>query len=315
MRRTPLTLGVLLLATVLSAAACSGSSSGGGSATSGGGAAEPTPGVGSVPAASAAASAGTASAEDSIAGKAAAGAVSRAELQRAIIRTASLTVRTAKVSDGVAKAETATKAAGGLVGSANVTTDPDHPDQTRAVLELRVPGLTYDGLITSLSGLGQVVHKTEQAEDVTAEVVDVNSRLQTQRKSLDQVRALLSRAGTLSQVLLVERDLTRREAELESLESQRKLLANQTALATIQLTLVTPKAAPPPPPPKRHLGFTTGLIAGWHGLSRTAVVSATALGAALPFLLPVLLLLAVILLLWRRRVRSGPSRPAVADAD
>ena len=143
----------------------------------------------------------------------------------------------------------------------------------------------------------------------------MNSRLETQRKSLEQVRGLLTKAGTLGQVLLVEQDLTRREADLESLESQRKVLADQTTLATIHLTLVTPKAAPPPPPAKRHLGFTTGLIAGWHGLSRTAVVSATAVGAALPFLLPVLLLLGVILLLWRRKVRSGPGTPAVADAD
>ena len=94
--------------------------------------------------------------------------------------------------------------------------------------------------------------------------------------------------GTLSQVLVVERELTRREADLESLESQRKVLADQTTLATIDLTLVTPKAAPPPPPPARHLGFVTGVIAGWHGLVNTVVVAATAIGAILPFALPLL---------------------------
>ena len=159
-----------------------------------------------------------------------------------------------------------------------------------------------------------MVQKTEQASDVTAQVVDVESRIETQRKSLQQVRALLTRAGTLSQVLLVERELTRREADLESLESQRKVLADQTTLATIDLTLVTPKAAPPPPPPARHLGFVTGVIAGWHGLVNTVVVAATAIGAILPFALPLLLLVGLGLFLWRR-LRRGPGVPAVADAD
>ena len=69
------------------------------------------------------------------------------------------------------------------------------------MLQLRVPGAHYDQLITRLTALGDVVQKTEQASDVTAQVVDVESRIETQRKSLQQVRALLTRAGTLSQVL------------------------------------------------------------------------------------------------------------------
>ena len=236
------------------------------------------------------------------------------QVQRSIIRTASMTVRTKDVAAQATKAEAATRELGGLVGNAAASTDPDLPENTKATLQLRVPGARYDELITRLTALGDVVQKTEQASDVTAQVVDVESRIETQRKSLEQVRALLTRAGTLTEVLVVERDLTRREADLESLESQRKVLADQTTLATIDLTLVTPKAAPPPPPPARHLGFVTGVLAGWHGLVGTVLVAATAVGAVLPFALPLFLLVALVLFLWRR-FRHGPGVPAVVDAD
>jgi Domain of unknown function (DUF4349) len=301
MRSTRVVLSALAVTTLLATAACSagGQSSAGSAAT--GPVAKDSAGGTSAPAAPPTTASG---------GKADAG-LTAAVIQRSIIRTASLTVRTNAVATNVTKAEDATTQLGGLVGDANITTDPDEPARTTASLELRVPGPAYGALMTALSKLGQVVHKTEQASDVTSQVIDVNSRLATQRQSLEQVRALLTRAGSLSQILLVEQDLTRREAELESLEAQRKVLADQTALATIDLTLVTPKAAPKPPPPARHAGFTTGLLAGWHGLTATAIVAATAVGAALPFAVPVLLLGGLILLLWRRRPRS----PAVADAD
>jgi hypothetical protein len=304
MRLTRAALSALVVATLLGTAACSASNSASGSVETKPGAAS----AGSEPAASSSTAASGAPAHAN------ADAVN-VPLERSIIRTASLTVRTSQVADDVTKAESAAQALGGLVGDAQINTDPDHPNQTTATLTLRVPGPQYAQLMTALAKLGQVVSKTEKASDVTSQVVDVNSRLATQRKSLAQVRALLSRAGSLSQLLLVENNLTQREADLESLEAQQKVLADETTLATISLTLVTPKAAPPPPAPARHLGFVTGLIAGWHGLARSTVVVATAFGAVLPFAVPVLLVAGLVLLLWRRRTHIHPGTPAVADAD
>ena len=311
MRRNRLTLGALLASALIATAACSGSESGGSAASL----TERDLAAGAAPAASSApaASAPTSGKDEDVA-SAEGRASGPVQVQRSIIRTASMTVRTKDVAAQAAKAEAATRQLGGLVGNAAASTDPDLPENTKATLQLRVPGARYDQLITRLTALGDVVQKTEQASDVTAQVVDVESRIETQRKSLEQVRALLTRAGTLTEVLVVERDLTRREADLESLESQRKVLADQTTLATVDLTLVTPKAAPPPPPPARHLGFVTGVIAGWHGLVNTVVVAATAVGAVLPFALPLFLIVALVLVLWRR-YRHGPGVPAVADAD
>jgi Domain of unknown function (DUF4349) len=312
MRPTRTALSVLVVATLLGTAACSGTGSDGGATSGSAPAASGTTEPAAASAAGAASAAPPTTSDGFSGGQAE--AVDQA-LQRSIIRTAALTIRTSAVAADVAKAENAAQTLGGLVGDAQVSTDPDHPGQTTATLTLRVPGAQYDQLMTVLAKLGQVVSKTEKADDVTSQVVDVNSRLATQRKSLEQVRALLSRAGSLSQLLLVENNLTQREADLESLEAQQKLLADETALATVSLTLVTPKAAPPPPPPARHLGFVTGLIAGWHGLARTTVVSATAVGAVLPFAVPVILVLGLALFLWRRRSHLRPRATAVADAD
>ena len=61
------------------------------------------------------------------------------QVQRSIIRTASMTVRTKDVAGQAAKAEAATRALGGLVGNAAASTDPDLPENTKAVLAAARP--------------------------------------------------------------------------------------------------------------------------------------------------------------------------------
>ena len=119
MRRSRLTLGALLVSALVATAACSGSASGGS-------AADGTGGDRAAAATSAAASAAAPAASAPTSDKTADGAyvegrtttTSLVQVQRSIIRTASMTVRTKDVAAQAAKAEAATRALGGLVGNA-----------------------------------------------------------------------------------------------------------------------------------------------------------------------------------------------------
>ena len=51
------------------------------------------------------------------------------------------------------------------------------------------------------------------------------------------MRACSPKATSISEIVSVEGELTRREADLESLLAKQKSLAGQTQLATITLTL------------------------------------------------------------------------------
>ncbi|MEU6281846.1 DUF4349 domain-containing protein [Streptomyces sp. NPDC047028] len=222
----------------------------------------------------------------------------------ALVRTASLTVRVKDVPEALGTARHTAEDAGGYVGDESTSLDSDGHEQTRLVL--RVPGDHYDEVLTALQGTGKLVHRVSKAEDVTDQVVDIDSRVKSQRASVARIRALMDRATRLSDVVSLEGELSSREADLESLLARQASLKDRTTMATITLSLSeTPakKAAAHDDGP----GFADALAGGWHVFVTLLVWIALAVGAVLPFAA----LAALLYVVWRRIVRRLlPARPA-----
>ncbi|MCZ1003102.1 DUF4349 domain-containing protein [Streptomyces mirabilis] len=225
-----------------------------------------------------------------------------------IIRTASLTLQVKDVPKALDSARTAAVDAGGYVGDETTTRDGGGRERTRAVL--RVPTDHYDAVLSSLEGTGKVVERTAKAEDVTDQVVDVESRVKSQRVSVARVRELMDQATKLSDVVALEGELSTRESDLDALLAQQASLKDRTSLATITLSLSeTPlkQAAKKSGTP----GFVDALTGGWDAFVTMLRWIAVVFGVVLPFLLSAGLLLA----LWLRLARTGqPRRPGTAAA-
>ncbi|MER6468126.1 DUF4349 domain-containing protein [Streptomyces collinus] len=227
----------------------------------------------------------------------------------AVIRTASLTVEVEDVPEALDKARTTAEGAGGYVGQESTTRDSGGRERTRVVL--RVPTARYDEVLTALQGTGRLVARTAKAVDVTDRVVDVDSRIRSQRASVARIRTLMDRAGKLSDVVTLEGELSSRQADLEALLARQASLKDRTALATITLSLSrapAKKAAKDGTP-----GFVDALSGGWHVLVTLLRWIALALGAALPFgalaALPAALWLRVVRPRLRRRPVPAPAAP------
>ncbi|MER5396446.1 DUF4349 domain-containing protein [Streptomyces sp. NPDC002599] len=223
-----------------------------------------------------------------------------------IIRTASLTVEVKEVAKALDDARATAENAGGYVGNETTTRDGRGHERTRVVL--RVPTERYDQVLADLEGAGKVVERTAKAQDVTDQVVDVESRVKSQRASVTRVRELMDKATKLSDVVALEGELSSRQADLESLLAQQASLKDRTSLATITLSLSeTPvkKAEKKDEDP----GFLDALQGGWDVLVTMVRWLALAIGALLPFAV----LLGLIALVWMRFVRPRlPRRPAPA---
>jgi hypothetical protein len=223
-----------------------------------------------------------------------------------IIHTASLTVRVKDVPKSLAEARTVVENAGGMVG--DETTDRDSAGHERSRVVLRVPAEKYEEVRTELAGTGKLLDLKAKAEDVTGQVVDVESRVKTQRASVARIRELMDRASKLSDVVTLEGELSTRQADLESLLAQQASLKDRTSLATITLSLSeTPvkKAAEDDDP-----GFADALGGGWDAFVTMFRWIALALGAVLPFLVGA----ALLLFLWARFLRGRTPRPATVTA-
>ena len=217
----------------------------------------------------------------------------------AVIRTAELDVQV----DGV---RAAADAAGRLARDAGGGVELERAgagDLASAELRLRVPPERFDEVLTQLSGLGEERSRTLSTEEVGDQLVDLDSRLATQRASVERVRALLAEAGDLGEVVQIEAELTRRTADLESLQARRAALGEQVALSTVVLRLQgddgddVVAGAP---------GFLDGLRGGWEALAATALVLATVTGALVPFVPFVLLAVWLTVRLRRRRPAAAP---------
>lgn len=220
-----------------------------------------------------------------------------------VIRTASLTVTTEDVPEKLSRARTVVETAGGYVAGEDTDSDSEGHDRSR--MTLRVPPEEYQGVLDELAGLGKQVERKVSAKDVTDQVVDVESRIRTQKASVERVRKLMDEAGALSDVVTLEAELSSRQADLEALQSRLKSLESRTGMATITLVLREPDAEPAERKEDDTPSFLDALAGGWHAFVSTVRWITVVLGVLLPFAAAALL----VALVWRLVRPWLPRRP------
>ncbi|CAN5320494.1 hypothetical protein BH11ACT1_BH11ACT1_26760 [soil metagenome] len=180
-----------------------------------------------------------------------------------------------------------------------------------AQLTVRIPSDDLTSALAKLEDIGRVDQVDLSAQDVTGTAEDLDARVRALKLSVARMEDLLSRATTNADLIAAENALTERQANLESLQSQRARLAEQVALSTLDITLSTPGNAPEP---TTH-GFLGGLAAGWDALVATLSTLVLVVGVLLPWLLfaGVVTLAVVASVRWVRR-RRAPAGVAAAPA-
>ncbi|MDQ1007657.1 hypothetical protein QFZ82_002142 [Streptomyces sp. V4I23] len=220
-----------------------------------------------------------------------------------VIRTAALDMEVKDAVKALANARAVVERAGGRVE--NETSERVDDTHVTSHVVLRVPQEQYGPVLTELAGAGKLLSRKADAKDVTDQVVDVQSRIATQRASVARVRELMERATKLSDVVTLEGQLSSRQAELESLLARQASLKDRTTLATITLTLTeaeTPDAKEDDDP-----GFLDALGGGWDALVATLRWITVAIGAVAPFAALLGLLYAMWRWLVRPRLRPRPA--------
>lgn len=206
--------------------------------------------------------------------------------QPALISTGTVSLRSEDAAKARADAQLVVAQYRGSVTEEETITSDDG-DVEMARLVLRVPSGQFDEVMKALEKTGELISSTSGSEDVTTQVIDTEVRIRAQRKSLERVEVLLARARNLQEIVAIEAQLTRRQADLDSLESQQAWLEDQTSQATITVHI---EQAAEGTDTDGAGGFLGGLRDGWSGFVAMLGGLALALGFALPFLGLVLLL-------------------------
>jgi hypothetical protein len=299
-----LMIGSVLLGGSMFLAGCSGgASSASSSEAAGQAAAANQPARAAVPSAAAIGSSG---------GKGGTGTTARLAPAGSIIYTAQLTVRARDVSSAAAQAAQIAEGAGGYVSSETAKVNPDHPSDATASVQLKIPVAAYPAMLGELGHrLGSQLALQQQAQDVTQRVADVNSQVASDQAAIAQLRALLSHAGSVGDLLSVQNQINTEESDLESLQAQQRALSHETSYATVTLTILGPKAKPVLHRPKAPPTLAGSFGAGWHALRVAVSWTLAFLGAIAPFAVVLALAWYVV---YRGRRWLNRRRPAAESA-
>jgi hypothetical protein len=219
---------------------------------------------------------------------------------RALVVTADVTLRVAKVDDVTNKIRANVDAEGGYIANASTHGEGD---DAYAMIEARVPVARASAFRATLRTLGEVASEDERVEDVTEQRADLSARLSNaQHEEARMVDLMAHKSGDITDVIAAEKELARVRETIERLEAEQRTMAGQIALATIHVTVQTATASAEHTPVRSVVHAWTS---GVHVAKALAVWLSMAVAVAAPTLLPILLfVVAVIAVARRRKARS-----------
>lgn len=152
-----------------------------------------------------------------------------------IIYTANLTLESKDYDTARAALDAALNDAGGYLESSSEYSDVG---SSRSVnLTFRVPEENYQSFLDAVAQAGNVTYKNQQADDVTTQYMDVETRLANLEAQRTRLQELQAQADNLSDLLQIETSLTDVQSQIESWQSQLDWYSNQVQQCTVYVNL------------------------------------------------------------------------------
>jgi hypothetical protein len=211
--------------------------------------------------------------------KSASGSSGVSLVDRQVVQTGYATVVVDKPLDASSKAASITEAAGGRV-DARLETAPTAGNQGSATLTLRIPASALTATLEKLKALGTVQEVSLSSTDVTMQSQDLDARIDAMSASIDRLLTLLATATDTNALITLETAISDRQGQLESMKSERRYLADQVAMSTLTLNLVSPAEAAVTQPND----FVAGLAFGWKAFVGFFSWVLVAIGFMLPWI-------------------------------
>lgn len=236
----------------------------------------------------------TFSADDAAAAE---GARSTDSASAKIIYTANLSLESKDYDAARAALDEALQAAGGYLESSSEYSGTD--DSRSVSLTYRVPQENYDSFLAAIAEAGNVTYKNQQADDVTAQYLDVETRLENLKNQRTRLQQLQAQADNLSDLLEIESSLTDVQSQIESWQSQMDWYSNQVEECTVYVSLSEVSTYSPP-----SEGFgsriASAFASGWQNFVDGVQQLAVTLAGAWPV---VVLAAAVIagVVIWKKK--------------
>jgi len=249
-------------------------------------------------------------------------AVSPATADRLIVSNSSMNLQVDDVDKSIAQVRTIATSSGSQISglsrqTGDGTVEPvplgatsagSTSQASSAQITLRVPADKLTSVENQVAKLGKVLSQSASESDVTQQHVDLAARLKNLQAEEIRLRSFLDKATKVSDMLEIERELSRVRGEIEAMQAQMSYLEQQAAMATLSISLAAPGSLVQPA--GGTWGFSTAVTKGVQAAAALLGVLIVAIIA----LAPVWLIVLVIILIVRSRRRRRAAR-ALAQGD
>jgi len=182
-------------------------------------------------------------------------------------------------------------------------------------LTARVPASYFDTTLAVLPRFFLRVKSVRvEGADITDEFYDTVGRLQNRRALEASYRALLGRAGTVQDLLEVQKALADVDDEIDKLEGKRQYLSGRAQLASIMLTLAEPAPAGTRPVGGLSSKLRGAVAAGLRRLGDALATTLTVIIAGVPLVIAAIVVCLIVARLIRfirgkKRARRQSATP------
>jgi len=152
-----------------------------------------------------------------------------AESERFVVRTASVSIEVEDIDRESSSIINSVKEIDGYVENTY------RRNEKNISITVRIPEPRLDSFIDGLPKYGDITSKSLSAKDVTEEMVDVEAKLKNLVALRNRYRELLARADKVSDVLDVERELSRVQTEIDAIEGRRAKLMGQINYSKVDI--------------------------------------------------------------------------------
>ncbi len=111
-------------------------------------------------------------------------------------------------------------------------------DQQRIGLTAKIPESKLDFFIDEVESRGKLLSKSLHSRDVTEESINIEAKLTNLTSLRNKFRALLAKAKNVIEILAIEKELTRIQSEIDSIEGHQKIIHNQVSFSRVEISII-----------------------------------------------------------------------------
>jgi len=157
------------------------------------------------------------------------------EVTKRVIKTVYLDMRVNSVEAAISEIKAIATAHGGDEVSSDISKNDVYK---HGFVVVKVPVNQYSAAFKEIKMIAPlVISESSQSQDVTAQFIDLESRIKNKKEHETRLRTFFDKAEDVDELIQVERELARVRTEIEQMEGQLKYLKEQTQYSTINVTI------------------------------------------------------------------------------